>query len=104
MRAHILFPTALSPGSAQTSHGAPSRAGAGGGWQTRHLHRAEHPRQRTSRTVQPMLLLHHEPGFRRLWLARTFSCIGKEVTCLARPLIAAISLDATLAQMAPSRL
>ena len=46
-----------------------------------------------------MQLLHHHPGFRRLWLAQTFSCIGEQMTYLALPLIAAISLNATPAQM-----
>lgn len=46
-----------------------------------------------------MQLLHTHDGFRRLWLAQTLSCIGEQVTYLALPLTAAISLNATPAQM-----
>lgn len=46
-----------------------------------------------------MQLLHHHEDFRRLWLAQTLSCIGEQVTYLALPLTAAISLNATPAQM-----
>jgi MFS family permease len=44
-------------------------------------------------------LLSTHDGFRRLWLAQTLSCIGEQVTYLALPLTAAISLNATPTQM-----
>lgn len=46
-----------------------------------------------------MHLLSAHDGFRRLWLAQTLSAIGEQVTYLALPLTAAISLNATPAQM-----
>ncbi len=46
-----------------------------------------------------MQLLSTHDGFRRLWLAQTLSCIGEQVTYLALPLTAAISLNATPTQM-----
>lgn len=46
-----------------------------------------------------MQLLHHQDDFRRLWLAQTISLIGGQITYLALPLTAAISLDATPTQM-----
>ncbi|MGH2616160.1 MAG: MFS transporter [Thermomicrobiales bacterium] len=46
-----------------------------------------------------MQLLRHHDDFRRLWLAQTISQIGGQVTYLALPLTAAISLQATPAQM-----
>ena len=46
-----------------------------------------------------MHLLHNHDDFRRLWLAQTISLIGGQITYLALPLTAAISLHATPAQM-----
>lgn len=46
-----------------------------------------------------MQLLHDSGDFRRLWLAQTLSLIGGQVSYLALPLTAAISLQATPAQM-----
>lgn len=46
-----------------------------------------------------MQLLHDHDDFRRLWLAQTISLIGGQITYLALPLTAAISLHATPAQM-----
>jgi MFS family permease len=60
---------------------------------------AVHVKQRTFRKVFPMQLLSAHDDFRRLWLAQTLSCIGEQVTYLALPLTAAVSLNATPAQM-----
>ena len=46
-----------------------------------------------------MHLLHDHDDFRRLCLAQTISLIGGQITYLALPLTAAISLHATPAQM-----
>jgi MFS family permease len=46
-----------------------------------------------------MQLLHDHDDFRRLWLAQTISLIGGQITYLALPLTAALSLHATPGQM-----
>lgn len=46
-----------------------------------------------------MEILRHHGDFRRLWLAQTISLIGGQITYLALPLTAAISLEATPAEM-----
>lgn len=46
-----------------------------------------------------MQLLYEHDDFRRLWLAQTISLIGGQITYLALPLTAALSLQATPAQM-----
>lgn len=46
-----------------------------------------------------MQLLHDHVDFRRLWIAQTLSLIGGQVTYLALPLTAALSLQATPGEM-----
>ena len=43
--------------------------------------------------------LWHHPDFRKFWAGRTISLFGSEITMLALPLTAILTLDATPAQL-----
>jgi MFS family permease len=44
-------------------------------------------------------LLRTHPGFRRFWTGQTVSLVGDQITLIALPLVAVLSLDATPAEM-----
>lgn len=53
---------------------------------------------RRVRLLAPALLRVH-PGFRRFWVAQTVSLVGDQITLIALPLVAVLSLDASAAEM-----
>ncbi len=53
--------------------------------------------QTTSRLTPTLLQAH--PAFRRFWTGQTVSLIGDQISLIALPLVAVLSLDATAAQM-----
>jgi MFS family permease len=53
---------------------------------------------RTTHPLTPVLLRAH-PGFRRFWAGQTVSLIGDQITLIALPLVAVLSLDASAAEM-----
>jgi MFS family permease len=52
----------------------------------------------TARRLTPALLRAH-PGFRRFWTGQTVSLIGDQISLIALPLVAVLSLDASAAEM-----
>jgi hypothetical protein len=43
--------------------------------------------------------LWHNPNFRKLWVGRTVSAVGSQITFIALPLTAVLLLNASAAQM-----
>ena len=44
-------------------------------------------------------LLRENPQFRRFWLGQTISLVGDQISLIALPLVAVLTLDANAAQM-----
>lgn len=76
----------------------PSRPALRSASQPARAARRPRPLRRAVARLTPALLRAH-PGFRRFWTGQTVSLIGDQISLIALPLVAVLSLDATPAQM-----